>query len=296
MQALATLSSRTRAALGTAAVAVALSVPGFAQAAVQFVAASSATTGTGSGSTLTIVTPAGAAAGQVLVAVITARGQMSTFDPLNPAAPTWTGSGGGWVVVSNVARNNQLFQVVLARRLNAAPAASYSFQVTFDQATTVRLAGTVLAYSGVGSIAPFDASANANDPACTAGAWSGTGITQYNSTAWTATPCQASGYRVKAYELMTLGSGAALVGAFVHGYSSTSVNQTWTGPAGMAVRGQVENKSGVRGLAQLVTDQINPPLGLTGDRVAAPAQTGGVVHSIGQLMLLCPSSAACGAP
>lgn len=277
-------------ALGSALVA------GGAQAAVQFVAASTGTTGTGSADTVAIATPAGAATGHLLVAIVTARGQMSSFDAANPAVPTWTGVGGGWTVVSTVSRNNQVFQAILARRLTAAPAASYRFKVAFDQATTIRLAGSVLAYSGAQSVAPLDPGSNGNDPSCTGGAWRGTGITQYNSAAWAASPCQASTYRVRANELMTLSAGTALVAAWVHGYSSTSVNQGWTLNAPMNARAQVENKSGVRGLAQLVSDQINPPIGLTGHRIAAPAQTGGVVHGVGQLLLLCPTATACGTP
>jgi hypothetical protein len=222
---------------------------------------------------------------------------MSTFDPSSPALPTWTPPDLTWQLVSSVARNNQLYQAIFIRRVLGAPAADYRFSITFDQTTTVRLAGALLTYAGVGAAAPAgpNPASFGNDPACTANAWSGTGITRYHNAGWAATPCQNATYSVTATGQNVTAPGGVLLGAWVHGFADVSLNQTWNPPAGMTRRARFENNSGVRGLAQLIGDQP-AVVGATGDKSASPTQTGNVVHSIGQLIVLCPGVAACAAP
>lgn len=184
-------------------------------------------------------------------------------------------------------RWNQIYQAILVKHLDAAPAASYDFKVKFDQTTTIRLAGALLAYSGVDSVIGPAAASRGNDPACTQNAWPRTGITQYNNANWAATPCQATKYSIRANGRNAPVADSLLLGAWVHGWSNVSTDQSWTAPAGMTERASFENNSGVRGLSQLIADEL-VDAGATGFRTARPSDTGNVVHSIGQLILLAP--------
>ena len=262
-------------------------IAGGANAEIQFIGVEHATTGTSGVDVITIVTPAGAAIGDTLVAVLTARGQMSTFDPLNPAEPQWVKPDGTWDRVTSVARNNQIYQAILVKELSSAPEASYAFKVKFDQPATIRLAGALLAYEGVASVIGPAAASRGNDPTCTQNAWPSTGITQYNNANWAATPCQAAKYSIRANSRNAPVDGTLLLGAWVHGWASVSTDQTWTFPAGMTLRDSFENNSGVRGLSQFIAEE-EVDAGPTGFRTVRPSDTGNVVHSIGQLILLVP--------
>jgi len=258
-----------------------------ASAQIAFINESHATTGTSGVDVITIATPAGA--GDTLIAVLTARGQMSTFDPLNPAEPQWIKPDGTWDRISSVARNNQVFQAIFVKYLDSSGAApSYSFKVKFDQPTTIRLAGALLFFNGVDSVLGPALASRGNDPACTQNAWPRTGVTQYNNANWAATQCQAAKYSILANGRNAPVGGAVLLGAWVHGWANVSTDQTWTYPLGMTPLASFENNSGVRGLSQFIAGERVFAAGGTGARVARPSDTGGVVHSIGQLILLLP--------
>lgn len=115
-----------------------------ALAAITFVGSQSATSGGSGTSTLTINRPTGVVAGDVLVAVITARGG----NTVTITAPT------GWQVVRRTNAGGTLVQAVFFRVVTATEPASY----TWGLAPAQRVGGAILGYRGVSLSQPVDVS------------------------------------------------------------------------------------------------------------------------------------------
>ncbi len=133
------------AAATVVALAVPLTIiPGTAQAAIGFVAASSANNGSGA-KTLVIDVPAGTVQGNVMMATVTVTGTTA------PTAPS------GWTVAKS-STGTALRQATYYRVAGASEPASYSWSLGSSRAA----AGGIVTYNGVNQTAPVDATATAN--------------------------------------------------------------------------------------------------------------------------------------
>jgi hypothetical protein len=124
-----------------------------AQSAINYLGQSTANTGQSTATSLTIPKPAGAAVGEVLVAVIGGFSPSSTVIP----APA------GWTVINNTpygSINLPTFYHVV----QAGDPASWTWTTTGSQS----LNGTLLRYSGVDTANPLDVAAAATDSTATA--------------------------------------------------------------------------------------------------------------------------------
>jgi Flp pilus assembly protein TadG len=106
-----------------------------------------ATNSTTSGTGLNLQTPAGAAAGETLVAALAFTG----------AAPTITAAG--WTQINMTSNGSNVTVVSYYRTLAAAPPATYSFTWTGAKPAV----GVIVDYSGVDTTTPIDAQSNPAD-------------------------------------------------------------------------------------------------------------------------------------
>lgn len=137
-------------------------VPKHALAAVTFRSASTAQTGSGATS-ITLNTPAGAVAGDMLVAIVSAN----TGGDANASISTQSAQSSGWNSIGTTdATNLQTSSFMFYMNLSSTPAASYTFNfITYScspscmQSTaTLKAAGILADYSGVSSVSAINAS------------------------------------------------------------------------------------------------------------------------------------------
>jgi hypothetical protein len=128
--------------------------PAGAQAAISLVAASSAATTGGGAVSLAITKPTGVGSGNVMIAVLTATGSGA----LTPPA--------GWTVIQDTTQGAAIRQITYYRVAGSSEPASYSWSL----GSTRQASGGIIAYSGVNTAAPIDASASASAASGNAGA------------------------------------------------------------------------------------------------------------------------------
>lgn len=123
-----------------------LIAPGSAQAAISFVAASSAATTGGGATSLAITKPTGLASGHVMIATITATGTGALTAP------------SGWTAIQSTTQGSAVVQNTYYRVAGSGEPTSYSWAL----GSTRQASGGITDYSGVNSVAPIDASASAS--------------------------------------------------------------------------------------------------------------------------------------
>jgi hypothetical protein len=131
-------------ALGALTVGLAVA-PGAANAAISFVAASSAATTGGGATNLAITKPTGVASGHVMVATLTATGTGALSAP------------SGWTVIQDATQGTASREITYYRVAGSSEGASYSWGL----GSTRQASAGIIDYSGVNSTAPVDASASA---------------------------------------------------------------------------------------------------------------------------------------
>jgi hypothetical protein len=136
------VSGRRIALLTATTLCACLSSTQGSEAAISFVAASSADTGTGA-STLTLARPTGIASGDVLVATLAVAATGTVTAP------------SGWTVVQNITSGTTLRHATWYRVATGSEPASYAWALGTSRAA----AGAISAYRGVNGTVPIDASA-----------------------------------------------------------------------------------------------------------------------------------------
>ena len=180
-------------------------------AAVPLFASASSTATPAPAQMLTIARPAGAGAGHVLVAAVAVRNQTAI------AAPS------GWTQVLQTtcsASGVDLTQAIFIRAAAAGEPAGY----TFSAVTATGAVGSIVAYTGVDSVQPVNASA---------------GQVRKNSALITGP------------SVTTTVAGALLVGVFSH-----SGRAAITVPTGMTARGEATTGTSAPSARMLVADEL----------------------------------------
>ena len=210
-------------------------------AAVPLFASASSTATPAPAQLLTIARPAGAGAGHVLVAAVAVRNQTSISAP------------SGWTQVLQTtcsASGVDLTQAIFVRAASAGEPDGY----TFSTVAATGAVGSIVAYTGVDSVQPVDASA---------------GQVRKNSALITGP------------SVTTTVAGALLVGVFTH-----SGRSAITTPTGMTARGEATTGTGAPSARMLVADELRAAAGATGDRRADSQKN---ICGVGQLVALRPA-------
>ena len=187
---------------------------------------------------LSVPRPSGIAAGDVMVAAVGVRG-----------APTITAPS-GWTLVRVDTDGSTMRQAVYTRTATSGEPSAYSWSFS---ARTASAGGLVVAYHGVDTASPIDASsgrANAESDAITAPS------------------------------LSTTVTDTLLVGFF-----SIANNPSITEPPGMIEQAEVVQNAGKDKLSAATADEVLPASGGSGSRTATANQSG---VNIGQLVALRP--------
>ena len=187
-------------------------------------------------SSLTIPAPAGAQPGDVEIMAIAARG-----------APTLTAPA-GWSLVRQDANGTTMRQTIYSHVVGTSEPASYTWTWGAAQAA----AGGILAYGGVSTVTPVNAS----------GAQANTSATSVTA------PSIAN---TKAGQLI--------------GFFGTGTATAFTPPAGLAERGDVASSAGTFKVTLEGTDVARSATGATGTVVA---KAGAAAANVGQLLVLAP--------
>ena len=224
-----------------AAAAAAATLPANGLAAIALRSSSSAATAA-PGRSLTLARPGGTTVGDVLVAGVV--GRVSSRGTVTPPS--------GWTVVrtdTNVSPYASLTQALYVRVVGANEPSSYRFELS----ASVGVAGAVLAYSGVDTVAPVLAS---------------------------------SGFFRAQTRTITAPSVAATAGAAIAGFFGTNKKGGVAPPSGMSEI--VDTAGGGSSIASLeVAAAIHSAGGSTGSREAAIPSL--VSSAIGQLIALKPA-------
>ncbi len=221
-----------RSARSTAASATTL--PGSTGGAIAFHGSSFA--GNGTATTLSLATPAGAQVGDVEVMAIASRGNALVTPP------------SGWTLVRQTANGTTMTQSVYTHVVGAGEPASQTWTLSKAQSA----AGGIIAYGGVRSVSPVDASGG---------------------------QANASSTAVTAPSITTTVAGTQLVGFFGTGSASS-----FTPPAGMIERGDIASL-GTYKVTLEGADVSRSAAGATGT-AAATAANGAA--NVGQLVALAP--------
>jgi hypothetical protein len=210
------------ALLVVATICACLCSRGASEAAISFVAASSADTGAGA-STLTLTPPTGTASGDVLVATLAIAGTGTVTAP------------SGWTAVQNITSGTVMRHASWYRVATASEPASYAWALGSSRAA----AGGICAYRGVNGSVPIDASAtatgtsgNATTPAVTTSSAGDLAIAATGfATATTVTPDASTTER---YDRSSSGGATAQAADFAQASAGTTATKTAAPAAGTA--------------------------------------------------------------
>jgi len=187
--------------------------------------------------TLTVAPPATAAAGDVLLAAVSVRGQPTVTAPA------------GWTLVRHDQNSTTMGQWVFVKVAGAGEPAA-----TFTLSSSQAAAGGILAYAGVNTASPIDASGGS---------------------------INGSSSSIAAPSITTTVAGDEIVGLF--GIGS---NTTIAPPADMTEHGEAVSNAGTYKVDSESADVVAAAAGATGPRTATAAAS---AASIGQLIALRPA-------